>query len=522
MSQSDMSRRSFISGASVAAAAMGMAAIAGNVFADEGGVAATEVPPAYDYAKTVEEVADYSQLETDVLVVGGGGAGICAALAAAENGANVILAEKMGYFGGATALSSGSIPAVGTSLQNEAGVKDSIWACAVDIFRPSNYSVRPDLVYTVSERGKEIVEWTEGYGVVWTLDSRLRYGQTTARIHMADGSGAGLVQALVDSMSAVSSITSMLNCEVRGLVVEGDAVVGAYGVDENGADVAIAAKNTILATSGFGNNPEMLAKYCPEAVDAVKVVAPGATGESILWAKELGADLQNMGAWQGYAFRNADSGGAAEQALVDNGGIFVNAEGHRFTNEYAGYSTPTPHILAQTGHIAYLCFTDIQAELSTGFSGWRDEGLVYEGETPAELAEAIGADPSAVEEAFAEYQAGIEKGEDKFNRSKLPANFDGPYYAIKVTGEIRHTQGGMVTDIAGHVLREDGSLIKGLYAAGGCSEGFSSGGDAAYMSGNGLIQALLFGKITGELAATEDRESSAPVSWEKKDIGEYL
>ena len=99
MSQSDMSRRSFISGASVAAAAMGMTAIAGNVFADEGGVAATEVSPAYDYAKTVEEVADYSQLETDVLVVGGGGAGICAALAAAENGASVILTEKMGYFG---------------------------------------------------------------------------------------------------------------------------------------------------------------------------------------------------------------------------------------------------------------------------------------------------------------------------------------------------------------------------------------------------------------------------------------
>ena len=119
--------------------------------------------------------------------------------------------------------------------------------------------------------------------------------------------------------------------------------------------------------------------------------------------------------------------------------------------------------------------------------------------------------PATLEKTITEYQAAIEKGEDKFNRSHLPESFDGPYYAVKVTGEIRHTQGGMATDLAGHVLRADKSLIKGLYAAGGCTEGFSSRGGAAYMSGNGLIQALVFGKIAGAAAATESPESATIV-----------
>ena len=116
------------------------------------------------------------------------------------------------------------------------------------------------------------------------------------------------------------------------------------------------------------------------------------------------------------------------------------------------------------------------------------------------------------------YKEGITKGEDVFNRTKLPANFDGPYYALKITGEIRHTQGGIATDVAAHPLRADGSVIQGLYAAGGCTEGFSSGDGAAYMSGNGLLQAMIFGKIAGINAATETRGDVKAVTWTKSEI----
>ncbi len=514
--EQSITRRGFLGTAGVAGVAMATCA-APFAHADEAAPAA-----GYTYAKTPDDVAGFTQIETDVFVIGGGGAGICAALAAAENGANVVLAEKSGILGGATTLSGGKIPAVGTKQQVDLGEEDSVGACAMDIFRPNNYSVREDLVYTVAEKGKDMIEWTEGFGVVWTIMDSLYYGQTAYRMHNADGNGAGLTEKLIAAMEANSAITTMMNCEVKGLIVDGDTVVGGYGTDESGADVAIVAKNTVLASSGFGNNPDMLAQYCPEAVPAVKIVAPGATGEGILWGAELGAELQNMGSWQGYAFHDVDNDGTVEQTLLDNGGIFVNPEGNRFCNEYDGYSELTPHILAQTDHIAYLCFTDIQVEQSAGFAGWQEEGIVYQGDTAEDLAAAIGVDPAKLAKTFADYQAGIENGLDKFNRCKFPANFDGPYYALKVTGEIRHTQGGIVTDVACHALRADKSLIKGLYAAGGCTEGFSSRGGAAYMSGNGLIQALVFGKIAGEKAATEDPASAELAVWEKSEIDAYL
>lgn len=477
----------------------------------------------YQFAKRASEVSDRTSLETDVLVIGGGGAGLCAALSAAEQGASVILCEKTSLYGGATALSSGKIPAVGTAQQQEKGEEDSIGACVMDIMRPSNYSVRPDLVYTVVEQSKDIVEWTEGHGATWTVDDVLYFGQTAYRMHTTDGEGAGLTDALIASMEANASIQSLLSCEMEGLILEDDSetVVGAWG--KNGSDeVAIFAGNTVLATSGFANNPDMLEQYCPEAVPAVKVVAPGATGEGILWAEELGANLQNMGAYQGHAFHGVENDKVLEQGVANNGGIIVNQDGNRFMNEYGGYSELSPHVLAQPGNIGYLCFTDIQREKSAKYASWEEEGIVVTAQSPAELARAIGADEAKLERTIADYQAAIKAGMDKFNRCRLPESFEAPFYAVKLTGEIRHTQGGMATDVAGHVLRTDGSLVDGLYAAGGCTEGFSSRGGAAYMSGNGLIQALVFGKIAGAAAATETRGEATLVEWEETPEDAYL
>ncbi len=358
----ELTRRQVVGGTAVAAAAGVAAAFAGT------SQAVAEEQTAYVYAKTSADVASMEQLSCDVLAIGGGGAGICAALSAAEQGASAIVVEKTGLFGGATIMSSGKIPAVGTALQAERGVEDSVGACAMDIFRPNNYSVRPDLVYTVVENSNDIIEWTAARGVVWTLDETLYYGQTAHRMHTADGAGAGLVNPLLAYMEGEDLIQAFTNFEVKGLVVDGDAVVGAYGTNADGADVAISAKAVVLATTGFGNNPEMLAQYCPEAVPAVPVVAPGATGEGILWAAELGADLQNMGAYQGHAFHCIDNGTTGEQGIANNGGIMVNLEGNRFMNEYGGYSELSPHVLAQTDHVAFLCFNDIQAEKSANAS----------------------------------------------------------------------------------------------------------------------------------------------------------
>lgn len=286
-------------------------------------------------------------------------------------------------------------------------------------------------------------------------------------------------------------------------------MLGAYT-----SDTAYFANNVILATSGFGNNEEMIAKYCPEMVNAVKIVAPGATGEGIIWAQELGADLQNMGAYQGYAFHTVDNNKSSEQTLANNGAIFVNAEGRRFTSEFGGYSELTPHVLMQIGAFCWEVFTDTQKQTSRLWDSYESDGIVIQADSIENLAKAIDVDAEELTRTIEAYKQGINDGMDVFNRSHLPQDFEAPYYALKITGEIRHTQGGMSTDVAAHVLRTDGTLIAGLYAAGGCTEGFSSRGGSPYMSGNGILQALAYGMIAGRLAATEKRGDAQVAVWD--------
>lgn len=452
--------------------------------------------------------AQENTLETDVVVVGGGGAGISAAIAAAQNGAKVILLEKVGYLGGATMMSGGLIPAVGTKQQVEAGIDDNIEWFVRDIMRPSNYSVREDLVYTVAEEAKPTIEWLEDLGVKFSVvTSSLYYGQSNYRMHLAEGSGKGLASAMIAALESMPEITVMLNTPGTGLMTNDNGeVIGVMA-----GDTTILAKNVVLATSGFAANKEMVAKYMPEIKDAYPMYAPGATGEGILWGQELGAAVANMGAYQGHAFY-CEGFGTVDQGMANNGAIFVNQNGVRFCNEYGGYSELSPHVLHQPGHYAYMVFDKNIAAASAKFEKFQEAGIVTEANTPEELAEKLNIAPEKMAQTFAAYQASIERGEDEFNRTKLPASFEAPFYAIRITADLRHTQGGLVTDVATHVLREDNSLIPGLYAAGGVTEGFSSTGGAAYMSGNGLLQAIIFGRIAGERAATEVRGEAAVVT----------
>lgn len=205
-----ISRRSLI-GAGVAAATS--AAIFGTAIAPAS-AHATE----HAYAKMESDVTDLNRMECGVLVIGGGGAGIAAAISASEHGAEVTLLEKTGILGGATILSSGKMPAAGTMLQEERDIKDTVWALANDILRPSNHSVREELVYTAASAAKDVIDWTAGMGVNWTLDDSLYFGRTNYRMHTADGAGNGLTTAMIDRMESIDAITALTDTEALGLI----------------------------------------------------------------------------------------------------------------------------------------------------------------------------------------------------------------------------------------------------------------------------------------------------------------
>ena len=178
--------------------------------------------------------------------------------------------------------------------------------------------------------------------------------------------------------------------------------------------------------------------------------------------------------------------------------------------------------MAQPGKYAYLVVNQDIADATANFPKYQEQGIVVSGNSAEELATNLGIDATALADTFSRYQASIAKGKDEFNKTKLPANWDGPYYAIRITADLRHTQGGLVTDTDAHVLRENGSVIQGLYAAGGVTEGFTSTGGAAYMSGDGLLQAFVFGRIAGKNAATETKGNITATTWTDTNVKESL
>lgn len=449
---------------------------------------------------------------SDVLVIGGGGTGLVAALSAAEKGANVILLEKQGTYGGATSMSSGKIPAVGTKEQTAAGYKDSVEALIRDIYRSGAYSQNKELLKTAAENATPIKEWIENQGVKWTLEtSSIYYGQSTYRIHVAEGAGAGIVDVLVNRMKENKNILSFTNMPVTELISENGAVTGAKVVKGDQTYV-FKANSVVLATSGFGANRKMIEEYTPAIKNAVPNVAKGATGEGILWGMKLGAATAAMNAYQAYAPITYDTHNSLGSAFLDNGGILVNKEGTRFISEYLGYSPLGTAIANQTDATAWMIWdSNIQNKNFPTLKSITKTEL-YTANTPEELAKLIGVDAAALANEFSLYQAGISKGEDYLNRTKLPAEFKAPYYATKVTVDYRHTQGGLVINpTTAAVVKADGTVIPHLFAGGGVTEGFSSNGDSNYMAGNGLLQAFVFGRNAGQSAA---KDVTAPVNAE--------
>lgn len=449
-----------------------------------------------------EVSANVEIITTDIVVVGGGGAGLTAALFAAENGANVVLLEKTIGLGGATTMSAGIIPATGTKQQIEAKLDDSIENFKLDIFRAANYSQDKDLVETVANEAKTVVEWLESLGVKFNLiTNALYYGQSNYRMHIAEGSGAIMTQKIIDAVNKNPKITVMTLTAGTGLISSNDRVTGVMAESSDGKKYEIQSNKVILATSGFASNKEMLKKYIPEIVAAYPLTAPGATGEGILWGQALGGELKNMHAYQGHGVFNLKTKTSMDLSIIARGGILVNKDGKRFTNEFMGYSELTPHVVNQKDATAYIVFNEENAKNTGRFEGYKTAGIIVEGKDITSLAIAMGVDSAELEKTFKAYFEGIEKGEDVFNRTKLPKNFDGPYYALEITGDLRHTQGGLVTTLDGEVKKENGEIIPNLYAVGGVSEGFSSAGGPNYMSGNGLLQAFVFGRRAGISAA---------------------
>ena len=447
--------------------------------------------------------------EAPLLIIGAGAAGLCAALAAKEAGIDPVLIERDAVPAGSTALSAGLIPAAGTRFQRAKGILDDPQLFAADIQRKAHGEADATVVDAVAKGSGPLVEWLAGrYGLPFDVVDNFNYpGHSALRMHgLPTRTGLELINALRDAAER-SDIVILPERVAETLLAERDGRI--RGVDVlcgDGTPERIGCAALILACNGYGGNPDLVRRFIPDMANALYFGHPGNRGDAVLWGEALGAQLVHLSGYQGHGSVATPHNILISWAAMMQGGIQVNSEGGRFCDESGGYSEHATDVLRQPGGIAWDVFDARIAEVARQFEDFREAeraGAMLTGATIEELADKMRV-PSQI---FAAEWTEVERlkaanAQDRFGRKFIAGqSCIPPLHAIKVTGALFHTQGGLAIDGCARVRRKDGTVFPNLWAAGGAAAGVSGGQAAGYLSGNGLLTATVLGRLAGQTAA---------------------
>jgi fumarate reductase flavoprotein subunit len=446
----------------------------------------------------------------DVVVVGAGGCGLAAGLAASANGAQVLVLEKSVKPLSNTARSGGMIPAAGSRLQRAAGIVENPADLAADILRKSRGTADRATVEHLARTALLVVNWLiDDIGVALEFVADFKYpGHSQCRMHAPPNrTGQALVDDLRAALNRRSNADLVHGAEVADLIVtagpEGDEVAGVL-VAQGAEQMAVRARKLILACNGFAGNRDMVARHCPQIGNALYFGGEGSTGEGIRWGQELGGAVAFMDAYQGHATVAVPHAVLITYAVIMEGGVLVNRCGQRFGDETVGYSEYALRLLAQPDGVAWAIYDQRIHELALRFADYRDAmavGAIKSGRAPEQLARALDVDSRTLASTLARYHsAAAHRQPDEFGRADT-RQLGKPLYGVRVTGALFHTQGGLVVDRHARVLRADGRVVPHLYAGGGVAAGISGHGAGGYLSGNGLLTALGYGMLAGRHAA---------------------
>lgn len=447
--------------------------------------------------------------EAELVIVGAGAAGLTAALAARAAGAAPLVLERDAVPAGSTALSAGLIMAAGTSFQRARGVADSPALMAGDILRKNRGLCDPAVLDAVCAESGPAVDWlAAAHGVPLSLVEGFLYpGHSALRMHGPPSrSGAELMGALARA-AAAAGIDLVTGALVEDLFATADGrVAGLAFRRPSGARETVSCRALVLACCGFGGDPDLVRRHIPAMAQALFFGHAGNRGDALAWGTALGAATADLGACQGHGSVAHPHGALITWGLMMGGGVQVNALGRRFSNEHRGYSEQAALVLAQPGGVAWCLYDARLDALGRDFEDYRQAaaaGAVVSAPTGAALAAKLGLPPDAIEETLAEI-ARHARGESAcpFGRDFPAADaLAPPYFGIRVTGALFHTQGGLVVDRFARVLRPDRVPLPNLWAAGGAARGLSGPGLDGYLSGNGILPAVTLGRIAGRDAA---------------------
>jgi len=454
----------------------------------------------------------HAPVHTAVAIVGGGACGLTAALTLSQLGMDCVVLERDALPTGSTALSSGFVPAAGTQAQRAQGIDDSPARFAQDIQAKAHGRAAPVLVQAYSQAiGPAMDALAQHHGIAWqVLDTFLYPGHSVHRMHaVPEKTGAGLMMRLHNAAEA-AGVVVLTEAHVRTLYVNADdQVLGLGYVRPDGALEQLSCDTVVLACNGFGGNAALVQALLPEMRDALYAGHTGNDGSAIQWGQQLGAQLADLGGYQGHGSWAVPQGALISWALMMEGAVQINADGQRFHDETQGYSEAAVHVLAQPRSTAWNVFDDRLLAFAQDFPDFREAqaaGAVHSFADVTALAQHIGCPVDTLQRTLDSVQAGTDAVTGRHFQRKL----DAPFHAIRVTGALFHTQGGLDINAQCQVLRPDGSPLPNLLAAGGAARGVSGDAVWGYLSGNGLLSAIAGGYLAAHTAAHQPVLTSFP------------
>ncbi|MFT3967035.1 MAG: FAD-dependent oxidoreductase [Sphingobium sp.] len=459
-------------------------------------------------------MSDYD-FSVPVLIAGAGACGAVAALAAADAGAAALVVERDDRAGGSTGMSQGLFCAAGTQSQAEHGIADNADIFFADIMAKAKGQADPVIARALADHSAPTLEWLrEAHDLPWELDLRFRasYGNSRQRIHGWPGhSGLEMVQLLHRRMSD-AGIDVLMETKLADIFADADGRVTGVALERaDGAIERIGCDALVLACGGFGANREMTDRYMPETKALRYNGHEGSHGEAIIIGERLGAALGDMGSYQGYAMLTDPQGISVPPPVLIEGGVIVNRLGDRFTDESDDIAGMVHPLSGQPDGMGWVIY---DAEIEARCRDIPELAQLIALNAPKlsdsldGLAALTGTDPARLAAAITEAQrVAAARGADGFGRDwsedRPP---QGPYRALRVTGALYHTQGGLQIDGQARVLRADGKPFPNLFAGGGSARSVSGPSSWGYLPAMGLTTAVVLGRLAGENAAACARD----------------
>ena len=470
--------------------------------------------------KAVDGPADVIEdsYDADVAVIGAGGAGLVAAVAAAQTGAKVIVLEKIDINGGSTNVSEGALNAVDPERQEKLGIEDSVATHYAATWEGGHKTGTPELIGYLVHNALDSVHWLEKLGVRFKDTIGSATGSLGQRSHYPyTPSGNTYIRTLVEQCGKLG-VTILHGCDATELLTADGAVAGVKAVRPDGQEVSVNAKSGVIATGGFGANVEyrqevntgVWSDVVLDSTIGCTNINPCAQGEGLKLAEAAGAELVGLADIQLHPCGTPGTGLMEDIRTSGRNRIFVNEAGERFVNEGAARDTLCKAIFAQTNSTYWVVVNKLRYPDTTtpDANGATIENMVATGhvtaaDTVEELAAATGMDAAKLQASIDAYNAVVAgEAEDELgfvaNNTADAQMTEGPWYACRKVPTVHHTMGGIRVNLSSQAVDADGNPVAGLYAAGEVTGGTHG---ENRLGGNAIADCVTFGRNAGVQAA---------------------